>query len=253
MAADYGRNLYRQYEEELAKNERLAAENRAGKRELLALKKEHEAEISALRSEHKKEIKAIKDEYEAIVNKLLEKIERLTEEVRKLRAQIDKNSSNSSKPPSSDGFEKAPRNIPNGREKSGRKPGGQKGHRGNVPVLIENPDETIDLNKYTCECGGDVVYAEESVRKRERDIRISVHVKEYRAGKGVCLRCGKKTETAFPEGIHNHVSVGARRQSARGVARLRRFRFAREDEENRIGDYGRRNFFAGRESRESRS
>jgi hypothetical protein len=209
MAADYGRNLYRQYEEELAKGEALAAENRALRQDKLSLKKDHEADVCALRAEHKKEIKEINDRHEAAANELVAKIENLTEEVRKLRAQIDKNSSNSSKPPSSDGFKKPPKNIPNGRVKTDRKSGGQRGHKGNIPVLFETPDETIDLRPAVCECGGKMDYAGNPKRKQIVEITLGMHVREYSDEDGVCAVCGKKHLVHFPKEAHNPVNIGA--------------------------------------------
>jgi hypothetical protein len=209
MAADYGRNLYKQYEEELAKREVFAAEIKVLKQEKLSLRKDHESDIVALRAEHKKEIKSISDEHEAVVNNLIAKIENLTEEVRKLRAQIDKNSSNSSKPPSSDGFKKPPKNIPNSREKTNRKPGGQKGHKGNIPVLFENPDETIDLRPAVCECGGRIDYEGNPKRKQVIEITLDTYVREYSDEDGVCAVCGRKHRMRFPKEVHNPVNIGA--------------------------------------------
>src|SRR5208337_3190241 len=62
---------------------------------------------------------------------------------------------NSGKPPSSDGLKKKPVRVSSLRERSGKKPGGQKGHAGKTLSRTETPDATIDHFPETCpECGG---------------------------------------------------------------------------------------------------
>ena len=58
-----------------------------------------------------------------------------------LEARLNKNSGNSSKPPSSDGYQKP---IQNNRQKSGKATGGQPGHEGRTLAKVENPDERIE-------------------------------------------------------------------------------------------------------------
>ncbi|CAM0117526.1 DUF6444 domain-containing protein [Rhabdochlamydiaceae symbiont of Dictyostelium giganteum] len=59
-----------------------------------------------------------------LVQQLLTTIQKLETRVQDLEARLSKNSSNSHKPPSSDGFKKIPKSL---RESSGKKIGGQEG------------------------------------------------------------------------------------------------------------------------------
>ena len=73
----------------------------------------------------------------------------LKAEVAKLKAQLNSNSRNSSKPPSSDGYKKKPA-FP--RKKKG-KPGGQQGHKGRTLQQVEHPDKTVRYKPGPCDCG----------------------------------------------------------------------------------------------------
>src|SRR5258708_33956979 len=66
-------------------------------------------------------------ELEAMVAQQRERIEQLGAYIRDLEARLAKDSHNSSKPPSSNGLKRKPKRL---RQKSGKKPGGQLGHRG---------------------------------------------------------------------------------------------------------------------------
>jgi chromosome segregation ATPase len=70
---------------------------------------------------------------------LTETIKELQETIRELQRQLNQNSQNSSKPPSSDGFNKPkPQSL---RQKSGKKQGGQKGNPGAHMSIPHEPDE----------------------------------------------------------------------------------------------------------------
>lgn len=85
-------------------------------------------------------------DYEQIISTLLAKIAELEKVVKQqaskiadLEKRLNKNSSNSSKPPSSDGLSKPPRTT-SLRENGKHKSGGQKGHKGETLKQIETPD-----------------------------------------------------------------------------------------------------------------
>lgn len=87
-------------------------------------------QMSVERDQFKAELTSLKTEYE------------------KLKQQVAKNSRNSSKPPSSDGYAKP---APKTRRKSGqRKSGGQKGHRGHTLQMVDNADHSERHEVLTC-------------------------------------------------------------------------------------------------------
>ncbi|MHB1167239.1 MAG: DUF6444 domain-containing protein [Carboxydocellales bacterium] len=86
-------------------------------------------------------------EYFATLHK---EVTRLEQENQELRARLNQNSNNSSKPPSSDVFVK-PKSL---RTKSGRKPGGQPGHKGITLRKVPNPDRIEIHPVEQCGCCG---------------------------------------------------------------------------------------------------
>lgn len=80
------------------------------------------------------------DSLNATINAQTQLIAQLNQTIQELKEQLNKNSKNSSKPPSSDGFKKpAPKSL---RKPSGKKAGGQNGHQGTHLAVITAPDKT---------------------------------------------------------------------------------------------------------------
>ena len=148
MKINYNRGLINQIEDLTEQNERLATENkrlRAENREIRVklsyVESILEARISAAVE------KALRKATEPLLLELASKNELITkmeDEINRLKAQINKDSGNSSKPPGQDGFKK----IVNSREKSTRKNGGQPGHPGRYMELPKNLDELIEKGKH---------------------------------------------------------------------------------------------------------
>src|SRR3989338_4508903 len=91
-------------------------------------------------------------ELNAVVVVLEKRLKASEERLKALEDRVAKNSRNSSKPPSSDGFNKP--NPKSRRESNGKPSGGQKGHTGHTLETVENPDHTIEYPVKECEqCG----------------------------------------------------------------------------------------------------
>ena len=135
------------------------------------------------------------------------------ERIDELERRLGLNSGNSSKPPASDGLKKPPR-VRSLRELSGRKSGGQKGHRGETLRPVENPDIIVDHYPKTCtQCAANVP-AETSTAYRSRQVvdlpQPKVVVTEHRAHGCACPKCDTVTWASFPEDVKAPVQYGAR-------------------------------------------
>ena len=92
---------------------------------------------------------------ESIIQQQQLQIQQLQIKVHDLETRLAKNSSNSSKPPSSDGIKKP--KTKSLREKSGKKPGAQDGRTGKGLSQIINPDLIVIHSPVSCsECGSDL-------------------------------------------------------------------------------------------------
>lgn len=92
-----------------------------------------------------------------IILELLNKVGLLTKEVEQLKNRLakyehPKNSNNSPVPPSKDENRPKRRSL---REKSGLKPGGQKGRKENTLRMVETPDFIQKHNAIYCNCCGE--------------------------------------------------------------------------------------------------
>lgn len=155
------------------------------------------------------ELNAKLAERDRIIGEQQKQIERLVRRIAELEERLGKTSRNSSKPPSSD-----PPWIKPGPPKrpSGRKPGGQPGHKGNRRTLIapEKVDETHDVWPAQCEqCQQPLardadadVNVGEPIRHQVVELpRVSARVTEYRLHSQTCLHCQQVTTATLPKGV----------------------------------------------------
>lgn len=134
---------------------------------------------------------------------ILTLVAKLEARIRELEARLATNSSNSSKPPSSD----PPWAKPRGKKSASGKPhGAQPGHSGNArPILpLEQVDAVVVLAPEACtSCGtsfaGDDPNAEVPRRHQVHELpEITTTVTEYQLHRRRCASCGTTTEAALP-------------------------------------------------------
>ena len=111
-------------------------------------------------------------EVEDLIASLRAEIVGLRAEVAELRRRLGLDSSNSSKPPSSDGLRKKPRISGSLRGRSGKPSGGQKGHDGGTLRQVADPDDAVRHEACACgHCGSPLDQtAAIGIEKRERGI-----------------------------------------------------------------------------------
>lgn len=149
-----------------------------------------------------------KVDYEQLLNRLT----MMEARIKELEGMLHKNSGNSHKPPSSDGYKKK---VQNNREKSDRKVGGQKGHAGKTLQMEENPNKIIEHKVECCDhCGMDLskAPAKKYYRKQVHDLPpIKIEVTEHREEVKQCPVCSK--ETVAESGIAASIQYGERVKS----------------------------------------
>lgn len=131
-----------------------------------------------------------------------------------LERRLGLNSSNSGKPPSSDGLKK-PVRVSSLREQSGKKTGGQKGHPGETLCRTETPDAIIDHYPSACAgCGAPLTEATATGHAARQVVDLPepqpLVVTEHRAHECRCAACGAQTRAAFPDWVTAPVQYGKR-------------------------------------------
>lgn len=129
----------------------------------------------------------------------------------KLEAHLAKNSTNSSKPPSSDGLKKP--NPKSRREKGKRKSGGQPGHEGKTLEMVATPDDIVRHTVAVCAgCQADLSETQ-TVRVVKRQVfdipPMRLQVTEHQAEVKVCGCCQHQTRAEFPADVTAPVQYGA--------------------------------------------
>jgi transposase len=132
--------------------------------------------------------------------------------VQELQGQLAKDSHNSGKPPSSDGLGRKSRSL---RKKSGKKPGGQLGHRGETLRLVAGADEVVEQRPEICAHCQTPLAAEAPVLVRERrqvcDLPAArLQITEQQAVHVRCPVCAHISIGIFPPQAASRAQYGPR-------------------------------------------
>ena len=120
------------------------------------------------------------------------RIQQLETRVHELEARLSKNSSNSSKPPGSDGLKK--QKTKSLRGKSGKKSGAQQGHAGKGLAQVKNPDVIVTHAPTSCHgCGSNLNQVDGACAEKRQVFDIpqpKIEVTEHQALETQCSCCG---------------------------------------------------------------
>jgi transposase len=153
-------------------------------------------------------------EVKQLVMYLLAKVEQLSVENAALKARLNQNSSNSSRPPSGDGYRKKSHTEILKESSEKKRQGGQIGHKGNTLHQVIVPDFLIDHKPELCNCGHHFAPTSEYELLEKRQVfeippqRIDVY--EHRIYQSQCPVCGEKHKAIFPSTVAAPVQYGNR-------------------------------------------
>ena len=143
----------------------------------------------------------------------------LRQENAELGRRLGLDSSNSGKPPSSDGLKKKPRIAGSLRGKSDKKSGGQSGHQGGTLRQVPEPDHTERHEASHCAHCRARLTARMVIGAEKRQVfdlpQPRLEVTEHQAQAYRCDGCHGTTRAAFPEGVISPAQYGSR---IKGVA-----------------------------------
>ena len=132
--------------------------------------------------------------------------------IEELEKRLNEDSHNSHKPPSSDNpYTKSEKKTKSTRKKSGKKPGGQKGHKGYRLQPTDNPDHTVTIKpEGTCECGRNIEDAAiiDFVTRQLFDIVLPELTTTEFCGEVKECECGKVHKPDFPDYLKVKVQYG---------------------------------------------
>jgi transposase-like protein len=130
----------------------------------------------------------------------------LISRIEELERRLGLSSTNSSKPPSSDGLAKPAPKPKSLREKTGKKPGGQEGHKGTTLTPKDVPDFIEVHEPHQCNCGCNLEETEGTVIRKIQvaDLpEIALQYTEHQVIEKECPCCHQKSHGELPQGIED--------------------------------------------------
>ena len=199
----YSEKQYKELEEKYQKQlNQLKKENEIKEKEVKLLKRQNKQKDEVIhdldRNNYREQCEALKIENAELKKKL-----KIYEEKFEIaRISLGKDSSNSLKPSSTNGFKRV---VQNNRVKSNRRPGREKGHKKSAPEVSSNPDNVIHVSKVaTCTCGCKTI-DKEDVARDLISIEVITHTTQYVGKKTICPHCNKEYMPKFPKELKNTV------------------------------------------------
>ena len=200
----YSEKQYKELEEKYKKQlAQLKKENEIKEKENRLLKQQNKQKDEIIHDLDRYNYRGQCETLKLEVKELKKKVQDLEEKLGIARISLGKNSSNSCKPSSTDGFKKV---LQNNRVKSNKKPGREKGHKRSAPQVCLNPEKTIHVSKVaTCSCGCRTIEKEE-VKRDLISLEVIVHTTQYVGKKTVCPCCSKEYQPKFPNNVNSIVN-----------------------------------------------
>lgn len=146
----------------------------------------------------------------SLVTGFLAQITQLEARTKQLENSLKKDSRNSSKPPSGDGFKKRTKSL---RKKSERPNGGQPGHPGSTLEWRETVDEVVIHEVSECQSCGQSLTSVEAIDHDLRQVHelppLQLQVIEHQAEVKCCPTCDALNRGRFPADVNSQVQYGS--------------------------------------------
>jgi transposase len=157
-------------------------------------------------------------EKDRVISEKDRRIAELEAELAELRRRLGLNSTNSSKPPSSDGLKKKQRLARSLRGRSGKKSGGQEGHKGDTLRPVAKPDFVVSHEACACQHCQTPFGPQAAIGLEKRQVfdlpeRLLL-VTEHQATVYRCEQCRGETKGTFPAGVASATQYGERIKAA---------------------------------------